>query len=227
MPAWLSEGIAMYASGDKRAGDAGALLSGATAAGHVQAGRRPRTCSRSRSSRSRPRSTACRRIPLTFAYSYAAAAAFTIAEKHGGAKALLQLYSAFNSEKIEGAAGRKLTDKVVRKTLKTSLKLARGRHRRVRAGQQLSVGGRCTPLACSGAMPELPEVETIRRHLAPHVEGRVLEAVDVLDERWCRPLAPEELAHAVHGRRSNGSRAAASTSCGSSPTTSTCSCTCA
>src|SRR5215204_6297780 len=50
-------------------------------------------------------------------------------------------------------------------------------------------------------MPELPEVETIRRHLAPHVDGRVLEAVDVLDERWCRPLAPEELVHAVGGRR--------------------------
>jgi formamidopyrimidine-DNA glycosylase len=50
-------------------------------------------------------------------------------------------------------------------------------------------------------MPELPEVETIRRHLAPHVEGRVLDAVDVLDERWCRPLAPAELEHAVRGRR--------------------------
>ena len=49
-------------------------------------------------------------------------------------------------------------------------------------------------------MPELPEVETIRRHLAPHVEGRVLEAIDVLDPRWCRPLAPEELAAAVTGR---------------------------
>jgi formamidopyrimidine-DNA glycosylase len=50
-------------------------------------------------------------------------------------------------------------------------------------------------------MPELPEVETIRRHLAPHVEGRVLDALDVLDARWCRPLAPEELAAAVTGRR--------------------------
>ena len=29
VPPWLSEGIAMYVSGDKRAGDAGALLSGA------------------------------------------------------------------------------------------------------------------------------------------------------------------------------------------------------
>ena len=50
-------------------------------------------------------------------------------------------------------------------------------------------------------MPELPEVETIRRHLAPHVEGRRLEALEVLDSRWCRPLAPEEIAAAVSGRR--------------------------
>src|SRR5919206_3490582 len=49
-------------------------------------------------------------------------------------------------------------------------------------------------------MPELPEVETIRRHLAPHVEGRRLASVEVLDPRWCRPLAPAELAGAVEGR---------------------------
>jgi formamidopyrimidine-DNA glycosylase len=49
-------------------------------------------------------------------------------------------------------------------------------------------------------MPELPEVETIRRHLAPHVEGRRL-ALEVLDPRWTRPLAPEELVAAVEGRR--------------------------
>jgi formamidopyrimidine-DNA glycosylase len=50
-------------------------------------------------------------------------------------------------------------------------------------------------------MPELPEVETIRRHLAPHVEGRRLTELTVLDARWSRPLAPEELAAAVRGRR--------------------------
>ncbi|HEX5616789.1 MAG TPA: bifunctional DNA-formamidopyrimidine glycosylase/DNA-(apurinic or apyrimidinic site) lyase [Solirubrobacteraceae bacterium] len=50
-------------------------------------------------------------------------------------------------------------------------------------------------------MPELPEVETIRRHLAPHVEGRVLTALEVRDPRWCRPLAGEEVAAAVQGRR--------------------------
>jgi formamidopyrimidine-DNA glycosylase len=50
-------------------------------------------------------------------------------------------------------------------------------------------------------MPELPEVETIRGHLAPHVEGRTLEAVEILDARWCRPIAPEELTQAVQGRQ--------------------------
>jgi formamidopyrimidine-DNA glycosylase len=50
-------------------------------------------------------------------------------------------------------------------------------------------------------MPELPEVETIRRHLAPHVEGRTLEAVEVLDERWSRPIPGAELAAALQRRR--------------------------
>jgi len=50
-------------------------------------------------------------------------------------------------------------------------------------------------------MPELPEVETIRRHLAPLVEGRRIVALEILDPRWCRPLAPAELADAVEGRR--------------------------
>jgi formamidopyrimidine-DNA glycosylase len=50
-------------------------------------------------------------------------------------------------------------------------------------------------------MPELPEVETIRRQLAPLVEGRTLERVKILDERWSRPLAPSELADALRGRR--------------------------
>jgi formamidopyrimidine-DNA glycosylase len=49
-------------------------------------------------------------------------------------------------------------------------------------------------------MPELPEVETIRRQLAPLVEGRTLAQLDVLDARWCEPLAPRELADAVEGR---------------------------
>ena len=50
-------------------------------------------------------------------------------------------------------------------------------------------------------MPELPEVETIRRQLAPLVEGRTLVGVEILDPRWSRPLAPDELADALLGRR--------------------------
>src|SRR4051794_40103632 len=50
-------------------------------------------------------------------------------------------------------------------------------------------------------MPELPEVETIRRRLAPHVEGRTIERLEIADPRWCVPLAPQEVVDAVQGRR--------------------------
>jgi formamidopyrimidine-DNA glycosylase len=50
-------------------------------------------------------------------------------------------------------------------------------------------------------MPELPEVETIRRQLAPLVEGRRLRRIEILDPRWSRPLAPAELAEVLEGRR--------------------------
>ena len=50
-------------------------------------------------------------------------------------------------------------------------------------------------------MPELPEVETIRRRLAPLVEGRTLRSLDVLDSKWCRPLHPAELRDALEGRK--------------------------
>jgi formamidopyrimidine-DNA glycosylase len=50
-------------------------------------------------------------------------------------------------------------------------------------------------------MPELPEVETIRGQLSPLVEGRTLRRMEILDARWSRPLAPEELSSALEGRR--------------------------
>jgi formamidopyrimidine-DNA glycosylase len=49
-------------------------------------------------------------------------------------------------------------------------------------------------------MPELPEVETIRRQIAPAIEGRVLSAIEVPDPLWCEPLVPAELAAALEGR---------------------------
>jgi formamidopyrimidine-DNA glycosylase len=49
-------------------------------------------------------------------------------------------------------------------------------------------------------MPELPEVETIRRQLAPALEGRRLEGIEVRDPRWCDPAPPEAIADALRGR---------------------------
>jgi formamidopyrimidine-DNA glycosylase len=50
-------------------------------------------------------------------------------------------------------------------------------------------------------MPELPEVETIRGQLAPHMEGRRLVEMTVLDPRWSDPAEPAAVADAVRGRR--------------------------
>jgi formamidopyrimidine-DNA glycosylase len=50
-------------------------------------------------------------------------------------------------------------------------------------------------------MPELPEVETIRRRIAPVVEGRELSELRIADPRWCLPLLPEAVVDAVAGRR--------------------------
>ena len=40
-------------------------------------------------------------------------------------------------------------------------------------------------------MPELPEVETIRRQLAPAIEGRRIETAEILDARWTLPDPPQ------------------------------------
>jgi len=50
-------------------------------------------------------------------------------------------------------------------------------------------------------VPELPEVETIRRQLEPEVVGRRIVEVEVLDERWTRPERPGKLERAVAGRK--------------------------
>jgi formamidopyrimidine-DNA glycosylase len=50
-------------------------------------------------------------------------------------------------------------------------------------------------------VPELPEVETIRRQLEPALVGKRIEQVKVLDERWTRPLPAEPLEQACAERR--------------------------
>lgn len=49
-------------------------------------------------------------------------------------------------------------------------------------------------------MPELPEVETIRRQLEPEVVGRRIISAEVLDERWTRPEPPGSVAAGLAGR---------------------------
>ena len=49
-------------------------------------------------------------------------------------------------------------------------------------------------------MPELPEVETVARQLEPELEGQRIEMLEVLDERWSRPVPGAELAAAVGDR---------------------------
>ena len=53
-------------------------------------------------------------------------------------------------------------------------------------------------------MPELPEVETVCRQLDPELRGVTIEALEVLDERWCRPTPPAELEAAVSGATIDG-----------------------
>ena len=50
-------------------------------------------------------------------------------------------------------------------------------------------------------MPELPEVETVRRQLEPALLDTTITALVILDSRWCAPLAPAELSDIVVGRR--------------------------
>jgi formamidopyrimidine-DNA glycosylase len=50
-------------------------------------------------------------------------------------------------------------------------------------------------------VPELPEVETIRRQLEPEIVGETVAELEVLDERWTRPDDPSVVEAAVAGRR--------------------------
>jgi formamidopyrimidine-DNA glycosylase len=50
-------------------------------------------------------------------------------------------------------------------------------------------------------VPELPEVETVRRQLAPVLEGRLLERVEIVDGRLTRPLDPVVVAAELSGER--------------------------
>ena len=50
-------------------------------------------------------------------------------------------------------------------------------------------------------MPELPEVESVRRRLEPELTGRVFEQVEISDPRLTRPFDREEVARELAGER--------------------------
>jgi hypothetical protein len=119
-PAWLVEGIAMYASGDQRAGDAGALLTGARLKVASEQSAAERELSLAHLARPRAMNRLSS-IPLAVAYSFSSAAAYAIAAKHGRA-GLLRLYRAFNDESIHGHASARLDNRVIRHALHESLR---------------------------------------------------------------------------------------------------------
>jgi formamidopyrimidine-DNA glycosylase len=50
-------------------------------------------------------------------------------------------------------------------------------------------------------VPELPEVETVRRALAPVLEGATIASAEILDPRLTRPVEPSVIAAALVGER--------------------------
>ena len=50
-------------------------------------------------------------------------------------------------------------------------------------------------------MPELPEVETVRRRIAPLVEGTTISSAEIVDPRLTRPVSPSLVADALVGER--------------------------
>src|SRR5437588_4268402 len=67
---------------------------------------------------------------------------------------------------------------------------ARTPHRRVRSCSRRSP-----------EMPELPEVETIRVKLEPHLVGRTFDRVEIEDARLVRPFEPQAVAAELEGER--------------------------
>lgn len=111
-PAWLLEGVALYASGDRRAATAAQLL-----------GTADRAARRALSLRGLSRPDAIAHLDgmgQQAGYAYASAAAHHIAGRYGERR-LLALYDAFNDEKIEGRPGPAVVNRAVRRMLGVSL----------------------------------------------------------------------------------------------------------
>jgi hypothetical protein len=108
-PAWLLEGIALYVSEDRRAGEAAERIADATAP----------TARRALTLAGLSRPDAIARLDgdaQAAAYAYSSAAAFYIVGRYGR-KRYLELYDAFNDEALSGRAGVAVTGAAVQRTL--------------------------------------------------------------------------------------------------------------
>jgi formamidopyrimidine-DNA glycosylase len=186
-PAWLVEGMALYTSRDRRVGEAARALARTPDAVLSLSDSRGRTGSPGSPGRASARPT---RTPRPRPTTSSSATART------GSSSSTGRTTARRSAARPGIRGRATAPSGPRSGCRSpgwTGTCARGRAPTPEGPE----AGRHTP----GAMPELPEVETIRRHLAPHVEGRRLTALRISDPRWSLPLAPGALASAVEGRR--------------------------
>jgi hypothetical protein len=98
VPGWLTEGVALYVSGDRRASPGADLraLSGPDSIGRLTG------------------------ADQTAAYGAASAAAYAIADRYGE-HALLRLHRSFNSTRLRGRPGPRLVDRALRRELGMSL----------------------------------------------------------------------------------------------------------
>jgi hypothetical protein len=94
-PAWLAEGVAMYASADRRSAPPGADLGKLSVPGAIA-----RLSGGAQAA----------------AYGASSAAAFAIVDRFGSRR-LLRLYEAFNDPSLRGAPGRRLAGRAVRREL--------------------------------------------------------------------------------------------------------------
>jgi hypothetical protein len=108
VPSWLVEGLAMEASDDDRSAEA-ALRAATGRAVPLTELCGPAAIGRLNGDRQ------------AAAYATASAAAHRLAADHGR-RGLLRLYAAFGDERIRGRPGCRLTDRVLRRTLGTSLR---------------------------------------------------------------------------------------------------------
>jgi hypothetical protein len=107
-PAWLIEGVAMYAAGEDRTAEARARAAGAGQAVDLRSISRPNAIGRLGGDEQ------------AAAYAISSAAARAIAQRRGS-KGLFAVYDAFNDKAIGGVPGARTTDRVLRETLDMSL----------------------------------------------------------------------------------------------------------